>query len=107
MPSGGGMGGGTGGSPSSANGTSATPTPDAAATPAPTTSAGAAATQRIGRGKSSTKVTFSSEVDAVEPTLENLQKDAFPWGWTLGGLGTAAVAIYVISWIVRKRRETK
>lgn len=103
---GGGMSGGSSGSAAAASATddatSAEPTPTPAVTTTDTTS-----TQRIGRGKSSTKVTFSSEVDAVEPTLESLQKDSFPWGWTLLGVGGAAVVIYVISWIVRKRRENK
>lgn len=107
MPAGGGMSGGGGSLSSAQSGTEATPSPDAAATPAPTTGTATTATQRIGRGKSSTKVTFTSDVDAVEPTLESLQKKSFPWGWTLGGVGAAAVAIYTVSWIVRKRRENK
>ena len=108
MGGGGGGGGMSGGSSGSAAASatddtaSAEPTPTPAATTTDTTS-----TQRIGRGKSSTKVTFSSEVDAVEPTLESLEKNSFPWGWTLLGVGGAAVVVYAIFWIVRKRRENK
>lgn len=110
LPAGGGTTGGKGGSTSSAqSGTQATPTPDAAATPAPTTSAGdaGATNRRVRTASSSTKVTFTSDVDVAEPTLKSLHKAAFPWGWTLGGIGAAAVVIYAISRIVRKRRETK
>ncbi len=60
---------------------------------------------RIGNGNSSTKVTFTSEVDAVLPTVESTREKAFPWGWTMLGIGGAAVLVYAAALINRKLRE--
>ncbi len=60
---------------------------------------------RIGKGTSSTKVTFTSDVDEVMPTLESVQEHSFPWGWTLLGVGGATVLVYAIALINRKFRE--
>ncbi|HQQ40750.1 MAG TPA: hypothetical protein PLR57_04515, partial [Clostridia bacterium] len=105
----GGMGGGGGsggGSSSTSAATQDDTTTSAAATPAPTTTdAGTTSTRRVKTASSSTKVTFSSEVDVVEPTLESVRGNTFPWGWSLLGVGGAAVIGYAIALISRKHRE--
>lgn len=60
---------------------------------------------RIGQGTSSTRVTFTSDVDEVMPTLETVGGNSFPWGWTLLGVGGSAILVYVIALINRKIRE--
>ena len=107
-PAGGmGGGGGSGGSGgSTAVAAESEPTTNAAATPAPTaTDAGTTSTRRVKTASSSTKVTFSSEVDVVEPTLESVRGKTFPWGWAFLGIGSAAVIGYAIALINRKHRE--
>ncbi len=105
----GGMGGGGGsggGSSSTSAATQDDTTTSAAATPAPTTTdAGTTSTRRVKTASSSTKVTFSSEVDVVEPTLESVRGNTFPWGWSLLGVGGAATIGYAIALISRKHRE--
>lgn len=107
----GGMGGGGGsggGSSSTSAATQDDTTTSAAATPAPTTTdAGTTSTRRVKTASSSTKVTFSSEVDVVEPTLESVRGNTFPWGWSLLGVGGAAVIGYAIALISRKHRENQ
>lgn len=106
----GGMGGG-GGSGSSGGSTAAAaesePAADAAATPVPaaTDAGGTTSTRRVKTASSSTKVSFTSDVDIVEPTLESVKGKSFPWGWAFLGVGGAAVVGYGIALINRKHRE--
>jgi hypothetical protein len=102
-----GGGGGSGGSGGTATAATQEDTAtNAAATPAPaTTDAGTTSTRRVKTASSSTKVTFSSEVDVVEPTIESVRGNTFPWGWSLLGVGGAAVIGYAIALISRKHRE--
>lgn len=107
----GGMGGGGGSGGASSAAAAATQddtTASAAATPAPTTTdAGTTSTRRVKTASSSTKVTFSSEVDVVEPTIESVRGNSFPWGWSLLGVGGAAAIGYAIALISRKHRENQ
>ena len=109
-PTGGmGGGGGSGGTNNSSQNTSeGETTPAAAATPTPAaTNAGSNSTRRVKTASSSTKVSFSSDVDVVEPTLESVKGKSFPWGWSLLGVGGAAAIGYGIALITRKHRESK
>ena len=109
LPSGGGTGGGSGGSGGSTSSTTddEEETTDTTATTASTTTdAGTTtSTRRVKTASSSTKVTFTSDVDVVAPTVESVRGNSFPWGWTLLGVGGAAVIGYVIALINRKHRE--
>ena len=60
---------------------------------------------RVGNGKSSTKVTFTSEMDTVPPTMESVSKRAFSWGWIALGIGGATVLAYLFAWLLRRKRE--
>lgn len=105
-PAGGsGVAGGT--NNSSPNTSGSEPTPEAAATPAPSaTNAGTDAnTKHVKTASSSTKVTFTSDADLVEPTLESVRGKTFPWGWAFLGVGGAAAVGYAIALISRKHRE--
>jgi len=112
MPSGGGQtGGGSGGSTGSVSSSSSTTTEeedtteDEAATEVATNDTSSTGSARVGQGTSSTKVTFTSDVDEVIPTIESVQGNSFPWGWTLLGVGGSAILVYVIALINRKMRE--
>lgn len=61
--------------------------------------------RRVRTASSSTKVTFTSDVDTVLPTIESVQGNSFPWGWLFGGAAGVAVMIYVAAQISRKVRE--
>jgi hypothetical protein len=50
-------------------------------------------------------VTFSSDVDEVMPTLESVNGNSFPWGWTLLAVGGSAILVYIGALINRKIRE--
>lgn len=81
-------------------------TDDAESQQEQTAAADSAATQSTRRTKvasSSTKVTFTSDVDAVVPTLENVRGESFPWGWVLGGLA----ALGGLAWLLAKAIERK
>lgn len=100
-PAQGGFGGGSGGlssqgAASDADDSEAKTQPEATAAP---TDESAQATPRIGRGTSSTKVTFSSDVDAMLPALEITSAPAFPWGWIALGVLGAAILIYLIAYL--------
>jgi uncharacterized repeat protein (TIGR02543 family) len=106
MPSGGGKTGGTTGSASISDDESDEEDTEAETAAEPeTTNETSTNSVRIGRGTSSTKVTFTSDVDEVMPTLESVQGNAFPWGWILLGAGGTVVVVYVIALINRKMRE--
>lgn len=102
--------GGSGGSGSISSGAATDETTDAAdgtqaaADAAASMDTGTTSSVRIGKGSSSTKVTFTSDVDAVLPTVDSVEK-TFPWGWTLLGVGGAAVLVYAAALINRKLRE--
>ena len=105
----GGRTGGSGGSSSSSSSTATTDTAETdEAAPDETTEQEAETTTssvRVGKGSSSTKVTFTSNANAVLPTVETVQENSFPWGWTLLGAGGAAVLVYIAALINRKVRE--
>ena len=65
-------------------------------------------TQQSGRrtrtASSSTKVTFSSDVDTVVPTLETARKsDSFPWVWVFGGLGALGILAYLAARLANRK----
>lgn len=108
MPSGGKTSGGSTTGSVAASGTDTTEEEtDATATAEPETTDDTTTTStvRIGRGTSSTKVTFSSDVDEVMPTLESVNGNSFPWGWTLLAVGGSAILVYIAALINRKIRE--
>ena len=54
--------------------------------------------RRIRTASSSTKVDFTSDVDADVPTVASLNEGAtFPWGWSFGGLGALGILAYLIA----------
>lgn len=74
---------------------------EAAAAEVPSTTS---SSPRLSTGTSSTKVTFSSEVDVVMPTFDSVsQSDGFPWVWVLGGLAALGVAAYIASKLVGRK----
>ena len=116
MPSGGTTGGTKSGGSGTGSGTTSSATTDTdeeddtettadVSADTGTTDNGAMNNVRVGKGSSSTKVTFTSDVDEAIPTLESVQGKSFPWGWTLLGVGGSAVIVYAIAQIVRRRRE--
>ncbi len=106
----GGMSGGGGSSGSSSSSSSSTDTTDAedtqdaaAATDAATT---ATSSRRTKVASSSTKVTFSSDMNTVLPTLETLQtKSSFPWGIVIGSLAGLGVIIYVAVKFAERKKQ--
>ena len=64
-------------------------------------------TKRVKQASSSTKITFTSDVATVLPTVESVQGASFPWGWLFGGVAGAAVLAYVAALIARKLRENR
>lgn len=63
--------------------------------------------RRIKTASSSTKISFTSDVDTVLPTIANVQTRSFPWGWLFGCAAGGAVLIYLAAYIVRKVQERK
>lgn len=108
LPQTGGMNSKSGGTASGTTDTAADSetTDDAESQQEQAAAADSAATQSTRRTKvasSSTKVTFTSDVDAVVPTLENVRGESFPWGWVLGGLA----ALGGLAWLLAKAIERK
>ncbi|MCE5187809.1 MAG: hypothetical protein LLF75_01285 [Eubacteriales bacterium] len=105
--------GGTSGSGSASGATTAatetTATDDAATQQEAAASQDEAATstKRVKTASSSTKVTFTSSVDTVLPTIESVEGNSFPWGWLFGGAAGLAVLLYLVALLQRKRRERK
>ena len=63
-------------------------------------------TRRTRTASSSTKVDFTSDVDAVVPTIESLsQNQSFPWGWVFGGLGALGIAAYFIAKSLNRKQR--
>ena len=62
--------------------------------------------RRVRTASSSTKVDFTSDVDAVVPTIESLsQNPSFPWGWVFGGLGALGIAAYFIAKSLNRKQR--
>lgn len=106
----GGKTGGSGGGSSSGSSTATTDTTETDETTSDETAVvqeteTSTSSVRVGKGSSSTKVTFTSDVDAVIPTVVTAQENSFPWGWTLLGVGGTAVLVYIAALINRKVRE--
>ena len=105
----GGMGGKSGGSTASGTtGTTedATTTDDAETQQAAAAASDTATTQSARRTKvasSSTKVTFTSDVDTIVPTLESVRGNSFQWWWVLAGLAALGGA----AWLLVKAVERK
>jgi len=99
-----GMGGASG---SASTTTEETETDDAAALQedAAAQDTATSTSRRVKTASSSTKVTFTSDVDTVLPTIESVQGNSFPWGWLFGGAAGIAVLIYLAAQISRKVRE--
>ena len=104
----GGMGVGSVGTGSAA--AAATTTDDAAtqqdaAAEADQPSSSTAANKRVRVASSSTKVTFTSGADALLPTLESVNNQAFPWGWVVGGFAGFGIVIYFAVKLAERRRQ--
>lgn len=105
-------GGGRGGISGGSVGTSGTTTTDdaetqqeAAAAADQTTAASSSGTKRIRVASSSTKVTFTSDVDTVMPTLESVRGQSFPWGIVLGGLSGLGVVVYIAVKLAERKKQ--
>ena len=107
-PTGGGMGGQTGGAGGSGSGGTqqdAQEQQDAAeqeqTQTQPQTQQNA---RRTRTASSSTKVSFSSDVGTVVPTLEAAtESSSFPWGWVFGGLGVLGILAYLAARLVNRK----
>lgn len=109
LRTGGGMSGSGGTSAAASAATGETATEDAAAQQdaAAAQDTAASTNRRVRTASSSTKVTFTSDVDTVLPTIESVQGASFPWGWLFGGAVGGAILIYLFAMIQRKRSERK
>jgi len=99
---------GSGGSGSSSSTTDTTEDEDTTDTTSATTDTTTTTTKRIKQASSSTKVTFSSDVTTIMPTLDTVQasSSSFPWGWVFGGLaGLGIVAFGVAKYVERKKNS--
>ena len=61
-------------------------------------------TRRTRTASSSTKVSFSSNVDATLPSVASVSEKTFPWGWVFGGLAGLGVIAYVAAKLVNRKR---
>lgn len=60
--------------------------------------------RRTRTASSSTKVSFSSDVGTVVPTLEAAtESSSFPWGWVFGGLGVLGILAYLAARLVNRK----
>ena len=62
-------------------------------------------TKRVRVASSSTKVTFSSDVDTALPTLESVRGQSFPWGWVVGGFAGLGAAIYLAVRLAERKKR--
>lgn len=62
--------------------------------------------RRTRTASSSTKVNFTSEVEAVMPTIATVRGNSFPWGWVFGGLGALGIAAYAIARRVNRKNNS-
>lgn len=103
-----GSGGTTSGTSSTTTDTTTTTedaeTQQAAAAAADSTST---SSRRVKTASSSTKVTFTSEVNTALPTIADVEGNSFPWGWLFGGAAGIAILIYIAALISRRIRERK
>ena len=101
----GGMSGASGGSAASASDTTTddAATQQEAAAAADQTST--TTTKRVRVASSSTKVTFSSDVDTALPTLESVRGQSFPWGWVVGGFAGLGAAIYLAVRLAERKKR--
>ena len=96
-PAGGGMSGGSGVGTGSS--TTATTTEDAAtqqdsAAAQEQAATGTQSTRRTKTASSSTKVSFSSDQNAVMPSVVTTESKTFPWAWVFGGLAGLGIIAY-------------
>ena len=100
---------GSGGASNTGSTAAETATDDAAAQQeaAASQDAAASSTKRVKTASSSTKVTFTSDVETVLPTIESVEGNSFPWGWLFGGAAGLAVLLYFAAFLQQKRRERK
>ncbi len=101
---------GRGGVSGSSGTTSAATTDDAetqqeAASAADQAATASTTTKRIRVASSSTKVTFTSDVDTVLPTLESVRGQSFPWVAVLGGLVGLGIAIYISVKLAERKKQ--
>lgn len=104
----GGMGGvtvGTGGTGDAVTATDDAAAQQDAAAQADQPTSTTAANKRVRVASSSTKVTFSSGADALLPTLESVNNQAFPWGWVVGGFAGLGIVVYFAVKFVERRRQ--
>lgn len=61
--------------------------------------------RRVRTASSSTKVSFTGDVQASVPTAESVRGSAaFPWGWVFAGLGALGILAFAAAKIVNKKR---
>ena len=107
----GGKGGGSGGGSSSGSSGSSTEQDaeeqqaDAAAQDQAATTQTQQSSRRTRTASSSTKVTFTSDVEAEVPTLQNATSNSAssPWIWVFGGLGILGIIAYIAAKLVNRR----
>ena len=107
-PAGGGMSGGSGGG--SGSSTAATTTEDAAtqqdtAAAQEQASTGSQSSRHTKTASSSTKVSFSSDVETTVPSISRTQKQSFPWVWVFGGLAGLGVIAYFAARRANRRQK--
>ena len=107
-PAGGGMSGGSGGG--SGSSTAATTTDDAAtqqdtAAAQEQASTGSQSSRHTKTASSSTKVSFSSDVETTVPSISRTQKQSFPWVWVFGGLAGLGVIAYFAARRANRRQK--
>ena len=101
-PAGGGKIGGTSGSGSTTGDEDAQTQQDQAASTEQTQQQ---STRRVRTASSSTKVSFTGDVQASVPTAESVRGSAaFPWGWVFAGLGALGILAFAAAKIVNKKR---
>ena len=103
-------GGGTMSGGSSGNSAAATTTDDAeaqqeAAAAQDQANTNTQSSRRTKTASSSTKVTFTSDVEAEVPTLQNATSNSAssPWIWVFGGLGILGIIAYIAAKLVNRR----
>ncbi len=108
-PFSGGGGGGGGGSGSSGTDDSATDTEDAAAQQEAAAAADTTATQQSAQrtrvASSSTKISFSSDVDTALPTVESVRGNSLPWGLVVAGFAGLGIVIYIAVRLTERKKQ--
>ncbi len=63
--------------------------------------------RRVKTASSSTKVSFTSEVNTALPSITSVESKSFPWGWLLGAAAGGGALLYLFALVQRKRQTHK